>query len=692
MSGPASQIAEAPTAAPPRRLAAIFTALMLAMLLAALDQTIVATALPTIVSDLGGLTHLSWVVSAYLLASTVSTPLWGKLGDQYGRKRLFLAAIIVFLAGSVLCGQARSMGELIGFRAVQGVGGGGLIVLTMALVGDVVSPRERGRYQGIFGGVFGIASIAGPLLGGFFVTNLGWRWVFYVNLPLGAVALAVVAVVLPARRAGLAGAGARHRIDYLGALTLAGAATCLVLATSWGGTQYAWTSPVIIGLFLASVAFVGAWLAVERRAAEPVLSPRLLALPVFRVGAAIGFVVGFVMFGALAFLPLFLQVVHQVSPTLSGIYLLPMVLGLLATSVVSGLVVSRTGHYRIFPLVGTPTIAAGLFLCSRLDEYSTTRAITGSLLVLGAGLGLVMQVLLTAVQNAVDYSDLGAATSGVTFFRSIGGAFGTAVFGAIFSNQLLGNVAGALHGRPLPGGFDPATIAREPARMAALPPEVREALLHAYAVSIHSVFVWATPVALAAFVLAWFLRELPLRATAATTSTADYGEGMPGRTTVCTSQEEIERALGLLVRRDDRARGLYQQLGQAAGVALPAGSLWALCRIARAGPVRAADLAAVARVPPERARPHVDTLLAAGYVTREGDSRLAVTPSGLAAVDQLVATRRAALGRRLSGWRPEEHPELSALLQRLASTSLGDEADREVFGSARPPTRRDRRP
>ncbi|MET9018693.1 MDR family MFS transporter [Actinopolymorpha sp. NPDC004070] len=686
MSGPASQIAEAPTAAPPRRLAAIFTALMLAMLLAALDQTIVATALPTIVSDLGGLTHLSWVVSAYLLASTVSTPLWGKLGDQYGRKRLFQAAILVFLVGSVLCGQARSMGELIGFRALQGVGGGGLIVLTMALVGEVVSPRERGRYQGIFGGVFGIASVAGPLLGGFFVTNLGWRWVFYINVPLGAVALAVVAVVLPPRTA--ARAGVRHRIDYLGALTLAGAATCLVLATSWGGTQYAWTSPVIAGLFVASAGFVGAWLAVERRAAEPVLSPRLLALPVFRIGAAIGFVVGFVMFGALAFLPLFLQVVHQVSPTLSGIYLLPMVLGLLATSVASGLVVSRTGHYRVFPLVGTPTIAVGLFLCSRLDEYSTTQAIAGSLLVLGAGLGLVMQVLLTAVQNAVDYSDLGAATSGVTFFRSIGGAFGTAVFGAIFSNQLLGNVASALHGRPLPGGFDPTAIAREPARMAALPPEVRQALLHAYAVSIHSVFVWATPVALAAFVLAWYLRELPLRATAATTATADYGEGMPGRTTVCTSQEEIERALGLLVRRDDRARGMYQQLGQAAGVALPAGSLWALCRIARAGPVRAADLAAMARVPPERARPHVDTLLAAGYVTRD-DGHLEVTPSGLAAVDQLVATRRAALGRRLDGWRPEEHPELSALLQRLASTSLGDEADREVFGPGQP-VRRDR--
>ncbi|SDS46533.1 MDR family MFS transporter [Actinopolymorpha singaporensis] len=686
MSGPASQTVEAPTQAPPRRLAAIFTALMLAMLLAALDQTIVATALPTIVSDLGGLTHLSWVVSAYLLASTVSTPLWGKLGDQYGRKRLFQAAILVFLVGSMLCGQARSMGELIGFRALQGVGGGGLIVLTMALVGDVVSPRERGRYQGIFGGVFGIASVAGPLLGGFFVTNLGWRWVFYVNLPLGAVALAVVAVVLPSRRAG--GARVRHRIDYLGALTLAAAATCLVLATSWGGTQYVWTSPVIVGLFVAAVGLVCVWLAVERRAAEPVLSPRLLALPVFRIGAAIGFVVGFVMFGALAFLPLFLQVVHQVSPTLSGIYLLPMVLGLLATSVASGLVVSRTGHYRVFPLVGTPTIAVGLFLCSRLDEYSTTQAIAGSLLVLGAGLGLVMQVLLTAVQNAVDYEDLGAATSGVTFFRSIGGAFGTAVFGAIFSNQLLGNVASALHGRSLPGGFDPTTITREPARMATLPPQVREALLHAYAVSIHSVFVWATPVALAAFVLAWFLRELPLRATA---TTADYVEGMPGRMAVCTSQEEIERALSLLVRRDDRARGLYQQLGRAAGVALPAGSLWALCRLARAGPARAADLAAVARVPPERAGPHVDTLLAAGYVSRDG-GRLEVTPSGLAAVDQLVATRRAALGRRLEGWRPEEHPELSALLQHLASTSLGEEADREAFAPGRSPIRRDRHP
>ncbi|MGW5364330.1 MFS transporter [Actinopolymorpha pittospori] len=654
----------------PRRLAASFMALMLAMLLAALDQTIVSTALPTIVSDLGGLSHLAWVVTAYLLASTVSTPVWGKLGDQYGRKRLYQSAIVVFLIGSILCGIARSMGELIAFRALQGLGGGGLIVLTMSVVGDLVSPRERGRYQGIFGAVFGVASVAGPLLGGFFVEHLSWRWAFYINVPLGVLALTVIALVLPAR-----GVRRSHRIDYLGALVLAAAATCLVLGTSWGGTRYPWASPVIIGLFAVAVALLVGWVAIERRAAEPVLPLSLFAIPVFRISAAIGFVVGFVMFGALAYLPLFLQVVHGVSPAMSGIHLLPMVLGLLCTSVASGQVISRTGRYKVFPIVGTATITAGLFLCSRLDEHSSTLATSLSFLVLGAGLGMVMQVLITIVQNAVAYADLGAATSGATFSRSMGGAFGTSVFGAVFSNQLLANIT-ALRSGPLPSSFDPAAVQRDPGALGGLPPGTREAVIHAYAASIQSVFVWATPVAVVAFVLAWFVRELPLRQTA---TAADPSEGLPGRCEVRSSRDEIERALCLLIRRDDRARDLYQELGRAAGVALPAGSLWALCKIAREGPVTEGEFADLTGVAAERGRPTLDRLVQAGYVHR-ADRALTISASGRAAVDQLVATRRAALARRLEGWSPEQHPELTDLLSRLASTSLGDDTDSAVFG------------
>lgn len=416
-------------------------ALLLGMLLAALDQTIVSTALPTIVSDLGGMDHLSWVVTAYLLASTAATPLWGKLGDQYGRKRLFQIAIVIFLIGSALCGMAQSMFGLIAFRALQGVGGGGLMVLSMAIVGDLVPPRERGRYQGLFGAVFGATSVLGPLLGGLFTEHLSWRWVFYVNLPVGVVALAVIATALhiPHR-------AAKHVIDYLGTFLIASVATCLVLVASLGGTTWSWGSPQIVGLAVLGVVLAVAFVAVERKAAEPVLPLKLFRIRTFTLSAVISFIVGFAMFGAMTYLPTFLQVVQGVSPTMSGVHMLPMVLGMLLASTGSGQIVSRTGRWKVFPVAGTGVTALGLLLLHQLDEHSSTAEMSTFFFVFGLGLGLVMQVLVLIVQNAVSYEDLGVATSGATFFRSIGASFGVAIFGTIFAGRLGEKLTDAFRG------------------------------------------------------------------------------------------------------------------------------------------------------------------------------------------------------------------------------------------------------
>ena len=494
----------------------IFGALLLVLFIASLDQTIVSTALPTIVGDLGGLQHLSWVVTAYLLASTIVGPLYGKLGDLYGRKRVLQVALVLFLIGSALCGAAQSMPQLIAFRAVQGLGGGGLIVIAMAVVGDLVAPRDRGRYQGLFGGVFGVSVVAGPLLGGFFVDNLSWRWIFYVNLPLGAIALAVIATAFTTRQV-----TQRHRIDWLGTLVLAAGLSGVILYTSLGGTSYAWSSPAMLAAIVGGVALLSLFPLVEARAAEPILPLELFRNQTFRTTSAIGFVIGFALFGSVTFIPLYLQIVKGYSPTGSGLLMTPMMLGVLATSTASGFLISRYGRYRAFPIGGTAIATVSLYLLSTLGVDTPIRTAAVYMLILGLGLGMVMQVLVLATQNAVDYKLLGVATSGATLFRQVGGSIGVSVFGAIFTNGLGRELARRLP----PGVHAPAHVS--PVGIHHLPPAIHALYVAAVAVSLHPVFLTAAAVMVVGFALAWRLRDVPLRETAAVPGSAGRGRAQP---------------------------------------------------------------------------------------------------------------------------------------------------------------------
>ncbi|MFJ2218966.1 DHA2 family efflux MFS transporter permease subunit [Streptomyces anulatus] len=642
-------------------------ALLLGMLLAALDQTIVSTALPTIVSELGGLDHLSWVVTAYLLAATAATPLWGKLGDQYGRKKLFQTAIVIFLIGSALCGVAQNMPQLIGFRALQGLGGGGLMVLSMAIVGDLVTPRERGKYQGLFGAVFGVTSVLGPLLGGFFTEHLSWRWVFYINLPIGVVALVVIAAVLhiPVRRE-------KHTIDYLGTFLIASVATALVLVASLGGTTWAWSSPQIIGLAVLAVVLLVAFIAVERRAVEPVLPLKLFRMRTFALVAVISFVIGFAMFGAMTYLPTFLQVVHDITPTMSGVHMLPMVFGLLITSTGSGQIVSRTGRWKVFPILGTATTAVGLLLLHQLDENSSTWLMSAYFFVFGAGLGLVMQVLVLVAQNSVSYQDLGVATSGVTFFRSIGSAFGVAIFGTIFANRLTGQLTDALAGQSLPTGVDAGRLAADPRAIGQLPADLRPGVLGAYSTSITDVFLYAVPVVLLAFVLAWFLREDKLRGSV---TAPDTSQTLASNPVERSSYDECARALSVLATREGR-REIYEKITARAGYDLLPAASWLLLRIKRHGTVEPARLAETAPVPLHVITDAARQVEERGLARREG-LQMILTDTGAEAVVRLSQAREDSLAELLGDWwGPERPTDLVRLVSELTAEVSGSTRER----------------
>ncbi|MFH9757004.1 MDR family MFS transporter [Streptomyces griseus] len=642
-------------------------ALLLGMLLAALDQTIVSTALPTIVSELGGLDHLSWVVTAYLLAATAATPLWGKLGDQYGRKKLFQTAIVIFLIGSALCGIAQNMPQLIGFRALQGLGGGGLMVLSMAIVGDLVTPRERGKYQGLFGAVFGVTSVLGPLLGGFFTEHLSWRWVFYINLPVGVVALVVIAAVLhiPVRRE-------KHTIDYLGTFLIASVATALVLVASLGGTTWAWSSPQIIALAVLAVVLLVAFIAVERRAVEPVLPLKLFRIRTFSLVAVISFVIGFAMFGAMTYLPTFLQVVHDITPTMSGVHMLPMVFGLLITSTASGQIVSRTGRWKVFPLAGTALTAVGLLLLHNLDENSSTWLMSAYFFVFGAGLGLVMQVLVLVAQNSVSYQDLGVATSGATFFRSIGSAFGVAIFGTIFANRLTGQLTDALAGQSLPSGVDAGRLAADPRAIGQLPADLRPGVLGAYSTSITDVFLYAVPVVLLAFVLAWFLREDKLRGSV---TAPDAGQTLASNPVERSSYDECARALSVLATREGR-REIYEKITARAGYDLLPAASWLLLRIKRHGTVEPARLAETAPVPLHVITDAARQVEERGLARREG-LQMILTDAGAEAVVHLSQAREDSLAELLGDWwGPERPTDLVKLVSELTAEVSGSTRER----------------
>jgi EmrB/QacA subfamily drug resistance transporter len=493
-----------------RQILIVLGGLLAGVFLAALDMSIVGTALPRIVSDLGGLQLLSWVVTVYLLTSTASTPLWGKISDLYGRRPMFQLAIGVFVLGSVVAALAPSMAVLIGGRAVQGLGAGGLIALALAIVGDIMPPRERGRYQGYFGATFGTASIAGPLLGGFFTDGPGWRWIFWINVPIGLAALLVTSRAL--RRA--PSVRRNHKIDYVGAAVVVAAVSSILLYTAWAGGEFGYAAPVSLALLGVGVLLTGLFVLVEARADEPIIPLRLFRNRVFTPTVIFTMLMGLAMFGGIIYLPVYFQVVQGMSPTQSGLALLPMMAGILLTSIGSGQIMTRTGRYKAFPIIGAAITAAAILLLSTLDMGTPYWQVGLYVFILGFGLGFTLQIVVTAVQNAIERRDMGSATSSVTFFRSMGGAFGTAIFGAVLTVRLPHHLAGAGSAAGLPPGASEAEVANNVQAIQALPDAAREVVVGAWVDALQEVFYVALPFVAAAFVIAWFIPELRLRTAA----------------------------------------------------------------------------------------------------------------------------------------------------------------------------------
>ena len=627
---------------------AIFSALALVLLLASLDQTVVATALPTIVREIGGISHLSWIVTAYLLATTVVVPLYGKLGDLFGRRIVLQAAVIIFLIGSALCGLAQNLPELIAFRIVQGLGGGGLIVTAIAVVGDVVPPRERGRYQGFFGGVFGLSTVLGPLIGGFIVDNLSWRWIFLINLPFGILALIVInRTFRPHKRR------TRVEIDYVGAALLAVVLTSLVVITSLGGTLANEAPVSMFAISALGVVALALFLYAETQVPDPLLPLSLFKKRAFAIATSVGFIVGMALFGSITLMPVYLQVVKGLDPTSAGLHMTPMMLGVFVSSVTSGQIISRIGRYKMFPVFGTGLMTLGLILLSRVTLETSAGMASLYMVCLGLGLGMVMQILVMSVQNVVAYEQLGVATSGTTLFRSIGGAVGAALFGGIFSYTLQSKLAAAAP--PL------AAAANDPTAIAALPESLHAEYLQLFIESLHPVFLTATALAFLGFLLTFAIKEEPLKTSLAPEPVNDPLQ-MPRD---ATSLEELGRIVARVTARENRWR-VYTQTAARLGIDLEPDQFWLLARIGEEdGRASKAELEKRLTVDAGDRKRLFAALVAAG-MARETGGFMELTAKGKAAYARLLDSREDTLRHMLSEWDRNEHPEVRALLHEMA--------------------------